>query len=337
LATPSVDFDEPGYVRRVVETVRALPGVAAVGTIERRPFGHTVHTTQLTDTGRSSYLIYQNRVDPGFPLAAGIELRRGRFFSDEETAANAPVAVIGESVAQRFFEGDAIGQSLLRLPTPRPFEDVTVVGVVKDVVLNRLDSQGFGTIFRPIQPSGPETSRSSPPTLIVRTANPAALARAVEDAIRPLDSRVRPSTFVLQQDVDRMGSDKRMLAWLAGPVALLALVLAALGVYGVTAFVVSRRTQEVSVRMALGASSADVRQLLVRDSLRPVLVGLGAGLVVALGGAKVFASLFAGISPFDPLAIAVSLALLVLAALGAVMLPARAAARVDPAAILRES
>ena len=127
------------------------------------------------------------------------------------------------------------------------------------------------------------------------------------------------------------------MAWLAAPMAGLALLLAALGIYGVTAFVVSRRTQEVSVRMALGASSADVLRLLVGDGLRPVLIGLGVGLAVAIGAGRVFASLFAGISPHDPIAIGVAATTLLAAALLAVVIPARRAAKVDPASILRES
>jgi ABC-type antimicrobial peptide transport system permease subunit len=169
----------------------------------------------------------------------------------------------------------------------------------------------------------------------VRTENPGRLIRSVEEALRPLDPQVRPNSYVVQRDVDKEDAERRSRAWLAGPVAMLALVLAALGVYGVTAFVVSRRRQEVSVRMALGASGADVRRLLIRDSLRPVLIGLAAGTAVALAVAKIFASLLPGISPFDPLAIGTSLVVLLAASLGAVLGPARSASRLDPAAILR--
>jgi ABC-type lipoprotein release transport system permease subunit len=175
-----------------------------------------------------------------------------------------------------------------------------------------------------------------PPTLIVRASNPAAIARQVEDVLRTLDPRVRPSTWIVRGTVDGIARDSRLLAWLAGPIAMLALILAALGVYGVTAFVVSRRTQEVSVRMALGASSVDVLRLLVNDGLRPVLIGLGVGLAVALGAARVFASIFAGVSPNDPIAIGAAAAILLSAALVAVLIPARRAAKVDPASILRE-
>jgi ABC-type antimicrobial peptide transport system permease subunit len=128
-----------------------------------------------------------------------------------------------------------------------------------------------------------------------------------------------------------------MMAWLAGPMAGLALLLAVLGIYGVTAFVASRRAQEVSVRMAMGASGADVLRLLVGDGLRPVLIGLGVGLAVAIGAGRFFASIFTGISPNDPVAIAVSVATLLGSALLAVVIPARRTARVDPASILRES
>ena len=138
-------------------------------------------------------------------------------------------------------------------------------------------------------------------------------------------------------DISAIAAEKQTLAWLAAPLAALALILAALGIFGVTAFVASRRTQEVSVRMAMGASAADVMKLLVRDGLRPVVVGLGVGLVVAIGAARVFASMFTGIGPNDPIAIGVSAATLLASALIAVVIPSRRAAKVDPASILRES
>ena len=163
------------------------------------------------------------------------------------------------------------------------------------------------------------------------------MAREVEEALRALDSRVRPATWMLQDSIDEFVGDRLAMAWLAGPMAALALVLAALGIYGVSAFVASRRTQEVSVRMAMGASGIDVMKLLVRDGLRPVLIGLGVGLVAAMGAARVFASVFVGVGPNDPVSLALSAAVLVVSALVAVLIPARRAARVDPASILRES
>jgi putative ABC transport system permease protein len=252
------------------------------------------------------------------------------------------VALISESVARRYYaDMDPIGQPLSRLPLSNEDSDrsSTIIGVVADTLLHRVHTEHFGVIHLTMDRTETPSARGamSPPTLIVRTAAPAAAARAIEDALRKLDNRVRPATWIVSESVNAFVNDKRMLAWMAGPMAGLALILSALGVYGVTAFVASRRTQEVSVRMALGASSTDVLRLLVNDGLRPVIIGLSVGLLVALGAGRLFASVLTGVSPYDPVAIAISTAVLMGAALIAVMIPARRAAQVDPAAILRES
>ena len=342
---PKVTFDEPGYFRRAVEAVRAIPSVQEVGLSELRPFGGSIDTVRHRG-GDGSYRIYMTRSSADYFAATGIRLVSGRLFTDADVAASAPVALVGESVARRFFAGaDPIGQPLSSLSAGEgelsdPDNAATIIGVVSDAMLNRLHTEGFGVIHRPIRRVA-DTQKAqnsmSPPTLIIRSSNPTAIARQVEDVLRSLDPRVRPSTWIVRSAVDEFVGDKRMMAWLAGPMAAFALLLAALGIYGVTAFVASRRTQEVSVRMAMGASAVDVLRLLVKDGLRPVIIGLGIGLAVAIGAGRVFASLFAGISPNDPVAIGVSAATLLASALVAVLIPARHAARVDPASILRES
>jgi hypothetical protein len=339
-----VDFDERAYFRRAVEAVRAIPSVERVGLSELRPFGMSINTVRLLGGG-AEYRLYVTCSDAEYFPAAGIRLVRGRFFTDAEAIAAAPVALISESVVRRFYQGmDPIGQSLASLPTgdrgkSDPDKSATIIGVVSDAMLNRVNTEDFGTIHRPMRWADTQKAQGTmaPPTLIVRATNPRAIARQVEDVLRRLDSRARPATWIVQDAIDRFVDNTQVMAWLAGPMAGLALLLAALGIYGVTAFVASRRTQEVSVRMAMGASAADVLKLLVKDGLRPVVIGLAIGLIVALGAGRVFTSLFAGISPNDPIAIGVSAATLLISALVAVVIPSRRAARVDPASILRES
>ncbi len=125
-----------------------------------------------------------------------------------------------------------------------------------------------------------------------------------------------------------------MLVWLTGPIAVLAFLLAGLGVYGVTSFVVSQRRDEVSVRLAIGASAGDVLRLLVKDGLRPVISGLVVGLAAALVVGRLLAS-SVGISPYDPLAIGIATTTLLVGAFIAVIVPARRAAQTDPASVLR--
>jgi ABC-type antimicrobial peptide transport system permease subunit len=140
---------------------------------------------------------------------------------------------------------------------------------------------------------------------------------------------------MVRDGLDTYLGNKHMLAALAVPTALLALLLATLGVYGVTSFVVSQRTAEVSVRMALGASVSDVARLLVRDSLQPVMIGLVAGLATALTASRLNSAAIGGVSPYDPLAVGVAMTALVIASLLAIVMPVCRAARTDPAALFR--
>jgi hypothetical protein len=287
------------------------------------------------------------RTDGDFFATVGVRLLRGRSFTSDEVARPASVAIVSDSVARAFFPGrDPIGESVSTVPVEgtRRQEPATIVGVVADALLARPESQDFGAIYRPLRPAsevGAYTGQGFPipPSLIVRAASPAVAARAIDDALRRVDPAVRPTTSLVRDRLDRYLGGKRMLAWVTGPVALLALFLAALGVYGVTAFVVTQRAEEVSVRMAIGASAADVLRLLVKDSLRPVAIGVAIGLGVAIAASRVSASMLqlSGISPNDPLSIGGATATLLACALAAVIVPARRAARSDPAGVLRQA
>jgi putative ABC transport system permease protein len=307
--------------------------VQRVSVSQYQPFGMSVWRDRFTLAGRS-YTVYMHASDPELFATMGMRLLRGRTFTAEEVDREAPVALISDSLARAFFGGDdPTGRSVSVVPSDDGQQPpATIIGVVGDTFAGRFETQQLGTIYRPIS-----RTRSNPPNLIVRTANPHAAARAIEDALRPLDPRARLQTSIVGDRLDAYLEQKRRFAWLAGPVAMLALVLAALGVYGVTAFVVSQRTQEVSVRMAVGASSADVLRLFVRQSLRPIVIGLVLGLAAALAVSRVFASELSGISPHDPVAIGVALTVLLSVALTAVIVPARRAARTEPASVLRQA
>jgi putative ABC transport system permease protein len=242
--------------------------------------------------------------------------------------------VISENVARTFFgHADPIGRFLSLVPseTGGPQPHATIVGVAAEALLTRVDGQTFGEIYHPIS-----RERSNPPSLLVRTTTPGRTAREVEAALRGVDPRVRPTTSLVQRGLDDYLGFRRRMVWVLGPPAVLALLLAALGVYGMMAFVVSLRTSEISVRMALGASAADVLRLLVRDGMRPVVVGLAVGLGFGLAAGRVFAQELPGISPSDPTAVGAALAILLTFALLAVVVPAVRAARMDPAVVLRE-
>lgn len=331
LSAPRTGFDERGYSQIALAALRDVPSVERASLTQYQPFGHSIERDYFSHDGRS-YALYVNRSDADYFPTAGLRILRGRGFTPEEVAREAPVALISDSVARTFLDGtNPLGQSLVGMSPETTQAPAIIIGVVADAIVTRLETQSHGTIYRPLS-----QRRPNPPSIIVRTANPGLAARAVEDVLRRIDPRVRPTTTIVRNELDAYLGQKRMLAWLSGPAALLALVLAGLGVYGVTAFVVSQRTHEVSVRMALGASRADVLRLLVKDSLRPVIIGLVVGLAAALGGSRISASLLAGISPHDPLAIGLAATTLLAAALVAVIAPASRVAKTDPANMLRQ-
>ena len=337
LEPPRSGFDEAAYIRTALSAVRDLPSVERASATQSPPFGFSWNRDDLTHDGKS-YELNLNRTDADFFATAGLRMLRGRGFGADEVSREAPVAVISDSVARAFFPGsDPVGGSVTNIPSEKGRQEhATIVGVVSDALMTPVRSQGYGAIYRPISlvPLGLPGSHSRT-HLVIRTANAGLTARAVEDALERIDPRVRPRTSFVREGLDMFLGSKRTLALLSAPTAILAVLLAALGVFGVTAFVVSQRTHEVSLRMAIGASSADVLRLLVKDSLRPVIIGLAAGLGLALVVSRLSAGMLAGISPHDPLAIGVATATLVAGAIVAVIIPARRAAKADPASLLR--
>jgi predicted permease len=320
------------YARLALDTVRRIPSVEHAALTERQPFGYVEERDEFAFEGRW-YRLNVTRSDASFFATAGLRILRGRGFTEEEVAHEAPVALISDNVARELFQGiDPLGQPLSSLPPGRNGnrEPATIVGIVADATLHPLRSESSGNIFRPMR-----RTPDNPPVLIVRARNPWLAARAVEESLRRADPSKRPEVSIIREGLDRYLGNKRMLASMSVPIALVALLLAALGVFGVTAFVVSQRTAEMSVRMALGASGGDVARLLLGDSLRPVIAGLVVGLTAALLVSRLFAQELGGVSPHDPLAIGFGAGSLIVASLVAVLVPVRRAAKADPASLLR--
>jgi predicted permease len=324
----------PAYYRSALEAVRGLALVERVSVSQYEPYGPSLERERISHAG-TSYQVNVSRADAEYFATLGLRVVRGRAFTADEAARGAPLALISESVARTFYEGtDPIGQPLSTIGTDLARRDpATVVGIVADAQLAPLETQSSGGVYRPIR-SKPD----NPPSLIVRVtrAGLTGLAvRGVEDALKRVDPMKRPTVTIVRDELDEFFAAKRMSGALSAPIALLAALLAAVGLFGVTTFVVGQRTAEVSVRIALGASAADVCRLLIADSLRPVVMGLGVGLAAALITSRGLASLLGGISPHDPLAIGGATGILIAASLLAVIVPVRRAARTDPAGLLR--
>jgi len=318
------------YWQAVLERVRAIPSVEGASLALHPPFGGAVAIRHVT-RGGDTYRIHENRTDARYFDTAGFRLLRGRGYTADEARADAPVAVVSESIVRDFLGGaEPIGASLSAVA--ESLSQVTIVGVVAEAVTARVRGRGNGTIYRPLPPAEMETAQ-----LVVRAPDPSAIVRNLETVLLAVNPRVRPVTNIIRDDVDQYRNEPKVLAGLSSAVAGLALVLSVLGVFGVTTFVVSQRMWEMQVRRALGASAGTIVRLLVRQSLTPVAIGLGAGLVAVLAAARVLTPALSGVSPYDPFAIVGALAILVVAAFAAVLAPARRAARTNPASVLRSS
>jgi predicted permease len=334
-------LDQVAYVRAALAALRHVPWVEHAAIVRHTPF--TSMESQRVTRGDASYRMSVIRSDGGYFAAVGVRILRGRAFSVDEAVNEAPVVLVSNGAARQMFgASDPIGQvvtSPARSADRRP-EPATIIGVVSDAMLTRLDRTTVGTIYRPLSERSSAGSFTDdglpmPPHLIVRTSSPGRALQAIEDALRRVDPTVRPVTSLVRERVDAYLAGPRTLVLVFGPPALLALLLAVLGVYGVTAFAAGQRKAEISVRMALGASSRDILRLLVADGLRPVLLGLAVGLALALAFGRVASQSLVGISPYDPLALGAALITLLGCALIAVVAPARRAANADPAGLLR--
>ncbi len=317
-----------GYWPVALERVAALPGVRSLSLTSRAPFGWEGGEVTIIRSQSSRYAIYHYRTQAEYFATVGLRLVRGRLYTPAEVAEGARVAVISESIARDLFPGeDPIGQTLARLPGGA---NDTVIGIVSNAITARLRDLTAAAIYRPLADA--RTAR-----MVIRTDGaPEALVPSVRNALQPLNPRIRLEIRPVSDGLREQLAEPRTLATLAGALAIIALALAVVGIYGVTAFVVSQRTHEIGVRMALGATADAVRTLLLRDSMKPVGMGLLAGIGIALLGGRVFSGMLYGATPADPVAYGAAVVVLIVAAAIAVLLPARRATSVDPSTVLRQ-
>ena len=266
---------------------------------------------------------------PGYMKAMGIPLKAGRDFQDQDTATGAPVMIVNESLARRLWPcEDPVGRFASTGNNNPPFK---VVGVVADVRQTSLEEQSAFQMYFVY------TQINASADLIVRSQlPPATLAATVRATLGALDpTLVTTDVRPLELLVDRAVSPRRFLLTLLGGFSLLALTLACLGIYGVVSYTVSRRVQEMGVRMALGATAGDVCRLVLSGTLKVALAGVVLGSIASLGVARLIATFLFGTSPTDPITFAATAVLLTLVAMVAGYIPARRASRVEPMSALR--
>lgn len=342
---PAMRYELPqaeSFFRESLSRIAALPGIqqAAGSSCLPVPFtcvGTSFWRVDLPKPPDGQLSSSQVRpVTPGFFKALSIPQVAGRDFTDSDTVDAPPVAIVSEElVRQQFADGSPIGRRLrINLQHASGKDDVewTIVGVVGNT-RSTLDGPVRQTIFVP---------RTQRPgfgmTFFVRTAQePSSLASAVTGTIRGMEPEAPIGVSTLEEVVGNSIARPRAMSLLVGAFALVALVLAAVGVYGVMAYSVRQRTQEIGVRMALGASAPAVFRLVIGEALRLVVVGVGVGLVAAALLTRLLTRLLYGVGPFDPWTFAATALILLAVATIATYVPARRGMRMAPVDALRTS
>ena len=328
------------FFDRALARISELPGVTAAGASNMIPLDgngtdRLIEIEGYVPRDQSDMPDAQNRqATPGFFAAMGIPLVRGRLIerADEQKAPR--VLVVNETFAKRFFlNGDAIGKRIRLGKLTSEFPWATVVGIVGDVRGFALDEPPEPTMYWPVA-----QIRATPSlAIVVRTeSDPASLTFAVRDAIAEID-RTQPLYDMqpLEQLVAKSLGQRRFTLMLMVLFGVIALVLSAIGIYGVMAFAVTQRTQEIGIRMALGASAIDVLKMVVGSGMFLAAIGVVVGLIGAFALTRLMASLLFGVSPTDLMTFGLVTAGLLIVALLACYIPARRATKVDPLVALR--
>src|SRR4029079_4315780 len=331
------------FYGQMVERVERLPGVQTASVANLLPLGFMWLSTPVVPEDREvppNERIFAGSVSVGSQYfeTIGTPLLYGRDFSAQDTSRSTQVAIVSEKLARRLWPeikepGEALGK---RLRVGR--SDLTsceVIGVAKDSrnnIFNRLDREPEPTIYRPfVQNYSPRAS------LIVRTdRDPRALISAVRREVAALDENLPPQDLQpLSETVSLASWSARTGAAVLGVFGLLALVLAAIGIYGVMSYSVSRRTREIGLRMAVGAEARDVIKLILKQGIGLTLIGAMIGLMLAVAVTRLLASLLYGVTATDPATFAGVVLFVIGVALLACYLPARRATKVDPMKALR--
>lgn len=343
--TMSVDLGLQGYdqkkgedfYQRLIERVRTLPGVTSAGLVSNLPLGLDENTTGVYPAGQPAtraeetpIAIYQD-VSPNYFAAMGIPLVAGRDFAETDTEKSSGVAIVNETLAQRFWPGqNAVGKHLLSGNTGSSL--VEIVGITKNGKYRSLGEIPAMIIYYPISQQYPSSA-----ALVVRTTvDPKSEISSIRSEVQAIDPTL-PSydAKTLKEHMKLALFPLHAGAIAVGSFALLATILALIGMYGVVAYSVGQRTQEIGIRLALGARNADVWKMVLKQGMLITAIGMVAGLICAMAVSRVVASLLYGVSATDPTTFLFVGLLLAVVAVIACFVPARRATKVDPVIAMR--
>jgi predicted permease len=347
LQVPVTAYPQPGdvvrFYRQTTERVAQIPGVRAVGAVRVLPLARSIGDWSIKIEGRP-YVPEENpngdyqAVTPGYFQAMGLKLVRGRFLTDADREDTMPAAMINDTMAARYWPNeDAVGRQFMMGTDDKPW--LTIVGVVGTVRHNAVVEEPRNEMYI-AHAQLPAHIGSTPRgmTLVVKTnANPIALAGQVRDAIRSIDRNLPVSDVrTMEQVAGDALSQPRFVTFLLALFAGTALTLAAIGIYGTISLLVAERTQEMGIRLALGANRPAILRLVLGQGLILTAIGLAIGVAGAMILTRTLSGLIYGIAALDPLTFVAVPVLLCAVALLACFLPARRAASVDPIATLRQ-
>jgi putative ABC transport system permease protein len=355
LTLPPGDFAEPealvSLFREVEDHLLASPGVAAVGSVVGPPLGRHPASGTVEVSGRPSpgpadgTFASVHATTPGFFSALGLPILQGRSLAEEDLAGTTPVAVVSEHfVRENFPDQEALGERF-QVAVATGFGKVwTIVGVVQDT-RSTLTGEPESVAFVPMAQALSEASFTrqdisralNSTTIHVRGRSPRSnLIPVVEDGLRAVNPGIMTANVeTVSETIRRLAAPTRHQLQILALFAALTVVLAAVGLYGIVLYLVSRRTKEIGIRMALGAQRAEIAWMVVGQGIIPAVAGLGVGLGVSFAGSRLLVSLLYQVEPTDPVVYG-SVAFLILAlSTGAVLIPALQATRLDPVVSLK--
>src|SRR6185503_8327314 len=341
VALPEQKYTEAARVidfyKQMPERLASLPGVKAVSAVNRLPISGGDPHGDLTIEGHTFAAgeapgVSYRRILPNYFRAMGIPLLQGREFDDRDSGGKPDVVIVNQKMAQRYWpNGNAIGKRI-KVGAPENEPWMTIVGVVGNVNHTGLDAEPDFATYEP------HAKRPwSEMTLLVRTVgDPQSLAAPVQRELKNAESEILIEDVVtMNRRLDLSVAPQRLNVVLLATFAFIALVIAAVGIYGIMAHSVAQRTQEIGLRMALGAQVRDVLQMVLRSGMMLALIGIGIGLVGAFFLTRLMRTLLFGVTPTDALTFASVAVILFVVALLACYIPATRAAKVDPLIALR--
>jgi len=331
----SADQPRINFYQALLDRLAGLPGVSNVGAVGTLPMGYNYQSRSFLSIGQTVFpanrrpSVTWRVATPGYFDAIGTPLRQGRRFTEQDRAGAPRVALVNEAFAREFLPNQAALGQRFKCDDGDPFQ---IIGVLANVMNDDMEARAEPEVYVPYAQDAWRTVY-----LVVRAnSNPTALTSGVRREVSALDP-VLPvfNVKLMEQVIDERLSPKRMATFVLGGFALIALLLAAVGIYAVMAYAVTERTHEIGIRLALGAQSRDVLKLVISQGLKLALIGVIIGSAAAFALTRVMSSLLYSVSPLDPLTFLMVVLILVVVALLACWLPARRAAKVDPMVALR--